>query len=383
MARLQNYEQIPIEGCTGPGTYVVNGPWRLVLHTTESGPNSTNAVIGLFRSRPCSTPHFCINPADRRKIQFIRTEWACAALANAPGGVETNRIPCIQVEIVGWANETHNWPDEYLQFIGEFIADVIRSGIPLNLDNVPEFLGAMDGTIATSYARQRFSPAKWNSFDGVCGHQHVPENDHWDPGKINIKRVIEHARASLAGTATPLPTPTKPVEPSPVVPNYGENVIGPGMAGGIVKFAQELIKGLGYDVGVVDGVYGPQTTAAVKAFQKDAGVGVDGYIGPQTQKAIADKYAAIFSQPVPVKPVEPPKPQTPAFPGTTQKGSVGYPVKLVQQRLKDRGWSIDVDGQFGPGTDSIVRAFQREKNLTPDGIVGPQTWAALWTAPVT
>lgn len=75
--------------------------------------------------------------------------------------------------------------------------------------------------------------------------------------------------------------------------------------------------------------------------------------------------------------------KVPAFPGYVRKGSRGATVTKVQYRLKARGWRIAVDGIFGGDTDAVVRAFQKEKGLTPDGIVGPQTWRALWTATVT
>ena len=34
------------------------------------------------------------------------------------------------------------------------------------------------------------SNSEWMAFSGWCGHQHVPENDHWDPGRINISRLL-------------------------------------------------------------------------------------------------------------------------------------------------------------------------------------------------
>lgn len=61
-------------------------------------------------------------------------------------------------------------------------------------------------------------------------------------------------------------------------------------------------------------------------------------------------------------------------------GDTGKAVIAVQQRLAARGWTITVDGDFGPATEKIVIAFQKEKGLTPDGIVGPLTWYKMWTA---
>jgi hypothetical protein len=72
--------------------------------------------------------------------------------------------------------------------------------------------------------------------------------------------------------------------------------------------------------------------------------------------------------------------QHPPYPGTPiRHGSQNAHVRTVQQRLKDLGWAIVVDGAFGPKTHQTVVAFQRQKRLNPDGIVGPRTWAALWT----
>jgi hypothetical protein len=69
----------------------------------------------------------------------------------------------------------------------------------------------------------------------------------------------------------------------------------------------------------------------------------------------------------------------PAYPGrVTRRGSVGPRVRTIQRRLKARGWTIKVDGVYGPATEAIVRAFQREKHLGVDGVVGPRIWVVLW-----
>lgn len=80
--------------------------------------------------------------------------------------------------------------------------------------------------------------------------------------------------------------------------------------------------------------------------------------------------------------------QTPAahppFPGKLLKNRhVGDGTELWQRRMLHRGWTITVDDIYGPQSAKVCRAFQSEKGLKVDGIVGPITWAAAWTAPVT
>jgi putative chitinase len=56
-----------------------------------------------------------------------------------------------------------------------------------------------------------------------------------------------------------------------------------------------------------------------------------------------------------------------------RKGSKGDTVKRLQEAL-----GISADGDFGPGTESALKAWQRENDCTPDGIAGPQTLAKLF-----
>jgi peptidoglycan hydrolase-like protein with peptidoglycan-binding domain len=58
------------------------------------------------------------------------------------------------------------------------------------------------------------------------------------------------------------------------------------MQGDAVKAAQQRLADLKYDVGTVDGIFGPQTAMAVKAFQQHNGLNVDGIIGPRTWAAL-------------------------------------------------------------------------------------------------
>src|ERR1700730_3482408 len=62
---------------------------------------------------------------------------------------------------------------------------------------------------------------------------------------------------------------------------------------------------------------------------------------------------------------------------TLKQGSSGADVTNLQQKLGDLGFDpIGVDGNFGPGTEAAVIAFQQSKGFQADGIIGPQTFAA-------
>lgn len=66
-----------------------------------------------------------------------------------------------------------------------------------------------------------------------------------------------------------------------------------------------------------------------------------------------------------------------------QQGSEGSAVSRLQQLLTGAGFPVPTTGTFGPLTDAAVRQFQSARGLTSDGVVGPQTWAALDKKPDT
>lgn len=68
----------------------------------------------------------------------------------------------------------------------------------------------------------------------------------------------------------------------------------------------------------------------------------------------------------------------PAYPGSVlRRGSVGPGVVLLQELLTLAGHPCDVDGDFGPGTERALRAYQGATGLDVDGEAGPATFAAL------
>lgn len=169
-----------------------------------------------------------------------------------------------------------------------------------------------------------------------------------------------------------------------------------------LKAQQAWLISRGYDLGTsgADGIWGPKTETAIKGYQTFLRAwgytgDIDGQWGAGTQTA-HEKFAQSLVQ----------QPAVPAFPlpagkwfgpeGGGENSISGYysynaELKQFQQRMKDRGWPITVDGYYGPkgattpqgNTAEVVVAFQKEKGLTADGLIGPKTWEAAWTSPVT
>jgi N-acetylmuramoyl-L-alanine amidase len=170
------------------------------------------------------------------------------------------------------------------------------------------------------------------------------------------------------------PSETQPVTPSPSKP---KSYLEKGDKGDSVKEIQTLLEKLGYDVGVVDGIFGNATDTQVRRFQKDSKLTVDGLAGNGTMKTLKEKVEALSkAKPAPSKPValQPIKKVIP-YPGhVVQKGSKdSASVKLIQKQL-----GIKVDGVFGDNTDKKVKEFQKKNGLSPDGDVGKITWNKLF-----
>ncbi|GGA32784.1 peptidoglycan-binding protein [Okeania sp. KiyG1] len=118
-----------------------------------------------------------------------------------------------------------------------------------------------------------------------------------------------------------------------------------------VTLIQSLLNDAGYGSLVADGIFGVRTDAAVKQFQKDRNLTVDGIVGSQTWEAL--------------------------LPPTIARGSSSDDVERLQMTLNEMGYSLVGDGIFGSNTEAAVKEFQKNSSLEVDGIVGPLTWYAL------
>lgn len=70
--------------------------------------------------------------------------------------------------------------------------------------------------------------------------------------------------------------------------------------------------------------------------------------------------------------------QTSRITTTVKRGMTGGAVTVLQQMLVKLGYSITIDGDFGPATEKAVKGFQTVYGLEVDGIVGKMTWGKLY-----
>ena len=174
----------------------------------------------------------------------------------------------------------------------------------------------------------------------IFGHrQYVSTSCPGDAFYAKLPQLRSDVSARLGGV-TPPPVPTTRSWPTLQV----------GSTGTTVKAAQYLLRHSGRTL-AVDGDFGSGTKAAVVSFQNAQGLTADGVIGRRTWEA---PLAVLCRQ-----------------------GDVNNAVRGAQTRLVAKGYSIAVDGSFGPATLSATRSFQQSRGLVVDGLIGLDTWAKL------
>lgn len=141
-----------------------------------------------------------------------------------------------------------------------------------------------------------------------------------------------------------------------------------GDAGTYVTQAQMRLKAAGFLDDTADGVYGENTLAAVKSFQKAYKLKADGKIGRDTWALLMtidlDKAApeATAKSTLVLRP-----------------GDKGAEVKELQEYLVKLGFKIAIDGKYGKETTAAVKAFQQVHSLKIDGKAGPNTLSCIYT----
>ncbi|MER5301281.1 peptidoglycan-binding protein [Streptomyces lasiicapitis] len=211
-----------------------------VIHTTE-GTALPSYGQGAEAPNITARPNFAKKRLDF--YQHYAFNRSARALVNAAGGVETNTCNCIQIELVGTCDPQHKktwngakagrdyiyWPDApdwALDSLAAFMAwQYKNNGIPLT---GPSTWLAYPSSYGKTKARMTF--AAWNAFKGWCGHAHVPENHHGDPGDLDFAKLLTlaKAKAKVTGGSSGGSTSGGTNKPKPKPPFPGASYFGPG-----------------------------------------------------------------------------------------------------------------------------------------------------------
>ena len=157
---------------------------KLTLHTTEG---SLAGALATYLARGHIYPHFTLDLTQSKApilLQHVPLNMASYS------ELAEDRSGNIQIEMVGYAKETPRWPTSRLRCIGQLLAGITRviPGIPLA---APWPFAGVEAYGLHGSVRQTVEA--WNAGAGIVGHQHVPKNEHWDPGMIPIEKVFELA----------------------------------------------------------------------------------------------------------------------------------------------------------------------------------------------
>lgn len=248
----------------------------LVIHTTE-GTTLDGYQGGAVAPNLTAVPDF-----KNKKLQWFQhyyIDTSSRALVNKPGGVQTNTLNVTQIELVGTCDpKTHKtwtsretdhiyWPeapDWALEELAKFVAWLNENhGVPLT--GPKEWVSYPDSYGAT---KTRMTFDEWDNFKGICGHQHVPENDHGDPGSLDFAKLISFVKDD----EKPTPTPPKPAPSYYAFP--GEKFFVDGKKDARIAAMHKRLVAVGcneYKSNSNSDVWGSGDVASYKAWQKKLG----------------------------------------------------------------------------------------------------------------
>lgn len=262
----------------------------VVWHSTEG---TSLPTYGGGASAPTLTAVPDFKAKKLRWYQHFPFDESARALVNKPGGVETNTLNVAQVEVVGTCDPaTHKkWgktPHLYMPELPDWaIRDLAAFALWANdKHKVPLTSGVKFKAYPDSYGNDpvRMTFAEWTRFKGHCGHQHVPENDHGDPGAFPMDEILAKARGGVAPEPPKTDSGLKPV-PTQVGTVHVSNVIAaywhdrPAKQGATshpvdVRQVENALHKLGYLAASYarDGSFGTATETAFNTFRRAIGL---------------------------------------------------------------------------------------------------------------
>jgi len=297
------------------GTFT-GGPDKGVLHSTEGAdwPNYGYA------------PHLTGKPIIKEKRiawrQHISLDVAARAMENRDGGVQTNRDSARQIELVGTTDPKHaaSWDGK----------GVLKAGVDyIYWPDAPDWalfeLAAMMIRLSTLCGIERRLIKDWLPYPKSYGNSAVRMSlSQWDNfnGWCAHQHAAENAHGDVFLNSARLSdllgaTPAAKPQPVPVTPP--------------VRVSQS-----------------PVPRLPAPRFPLPNGHAFGPKTGPSWQ------HSGYF--------------------GASDRNN----LRTWQVQMQSRGWSISVDGLYGPETASIAKQFQQRRHLTADGLIGPATWAAAW-----
>lgn len=182
--------------------------------------------------------------------------------------------------------------------------------------------------------------------------------------------VAAACSVGAAGTAAAAPSASVPASPVVAAAPSAASlpVLRQGSRGALVKAVQRSLRRVNHHI-AVDGVYGPATARAVRAFQARTGLPATGVVAAATYRELGITRASDeYGNP------------------TVRLGDRGEAVRHLQMQLNDQFHSIlrrssphvAEDGVFGRRTRASVMELQRVKGLPVTGVADRRVWAATW-----
>ncbi|MBX9753094.1 MAG: peptidoglycan-binding protein [Roseococcus sp.] len=191
-------------------------------------------------------------------------------------------------------------------------------------------------------------------------------------------------RQALAATFL-LATPLLPAAPAQAQAP-GVLIYSQALSSGVTAMVQEKLQQAGVYGGRADGVWGPESQAALERFQQTRNLQVSGQLNQATAATLgippSDLLAARAAQAPAAASVAPATLAPPVAPPTGAEPVSPAVIRNVQQRLRALGfYRGGVDGVWGAGTQASLERFQQGRGLQATGQVNPLTLQALGLDP--
>lgn len=267
----------------GTAGSLVGGPAKCTLHTTESNPEITSAMAvakWMAANKSNSVYHLIYHPITDEMVQMLPATGSAKALSNLRGGVETNRMGRVHIQVSVVAYSANPFTKFPMRRWPEVLAWIDSWGVPRKWYGKPP-KGVVD----------HVSTDTWIKSSGWAGHCCAPESNHHDPGAIDLNILF----AGKPATKPPSTQPPKPPSSTTFQLAFDGGAAmtlrylkrtDPMMKGHDVTHLQRCLTDEGCSPGSADGVFGDATSSAVKKFQGKKGLPQDGVAGPDTMTRI-------------------------------------------------------------------------------------------------